>query len=183
MPPVSTSFIQAQPVKPPTFSNIAPEAHNGHSDGAHKVLGRAAILSSARFLPAANSAAAVPSTSSAPIAIGFASQTAKAANVPRTADPALTTSFTIATRLFRRRLSREPGMRARTVGQTIILCRLPGRKSGRVEKPAEVEENKSPPKSEHSAKGGPSAGRFFMKFRGPQALPNRPQKAMVCPTK
>jgi hypothetical protein len=133
MPPVSTSFIQAQPVKPPTFSNIAPEAHNGHSDGAHKVLGRAAILSSARFLPAANSAAAVPSTSSAPIAIGFASQTAKAANVPRTADPALTTSFTIATRLFRRRFSRAPAMRARTVAQTIVLCRLPGRKSGRVE--------------------------------------------------
>jgi hypothetical protein len=23
---------------------------------------------------------------------------------------------------------------------------------------------------------------FFMKFRGPQALSNRPQKAMVCPT-
>ena len=54
--------------------------------------------------------------------------------------------------------------------------RPPAAQAGRVEKPAEVEENKSPPKSEHSAKRDPSAGRFFMKFRGPQALPNRPQK-------
>jgi hypothetical protein len=73
------------------------------------------------------------------------------------------------------------------VGQTIVLCRLPRLathcKSGRVEKPAEVEESKSPPKSEHSAKSAANAGRFFMKFRGPQALPNRPPKTMVCPTK
>jgi len=55
-------------------------------------------------------------------------------------------------------------------------------KQARVEKPAEVEESKSPPKSEHSAKGAANAGRFFMKFRGPQALPNRPQKTMACPT-
>jgi len=68
------------------------------------------------------------------------------------------------------------------VGQTIILCRLPSRKSGRVEKPAEIEEHKSHPKREHSAKSAANADRFFMKFRGPQALPNRPQKAMVCPT-
>jgi hypothetical protein len=47
----------------------------------------------------------------------------------------------------------------------------------RVEKPAEVEENKRPPKNEYSAKRDPSAGRFFMKFRGPQALPNRPEIA------
>src|ERR1035438_9906960 len=49
---------------------------------------------------------------------------------------------------------------------------------GRVEKPVEVEENKDRSKSEHSAKRGPGSGRFFMKFRGPQALPNRPQSAM-----
>jgi hypothetical protein len=54
----------------------------------------------------------------------------------------------------------------------LVVCVVP--RAGRVEKPAEVEESKSPPKSEHSAKGAANAGRFFMKFRGPQALPNRP---------
>jgi ribosomal protein S10 len=47
---------------------------------------------------------------------------------------------------------------------------------GRVEKLAEIEEHKGSPKSEYSAKRTPSAGRFFMKFRGPQALPNRVEK-------
>src|ERR1035438_2772483 len=71
-----------------------------------------------------------------------------------------------------------------SVGQAIVLFRLPTLpEGGRVEKPAEVEENKDRSKSEHSAKRGPGSGRFFMKFRGPQALPNRPQSAMVCPTK
>ena len=65
------------------------------------------------------------------------------------------------------------------MGQTIVLCRLRSCKSGRVEKPAEVEEHKGAPKSEHSAKRAPSAGRFFMKFRGPQALPNRPRRGCL----
>jgi mRNA interferase YafQ len=47
----------------------------------------------------------------------------------------------------------------------------------RVEKPAEVEENKRPPKSEHSAKSAANVGRFFMKFRGPQAHHNRREKS------
>jgi len=46
------------------------------------------------------------------------------------------------------------------MGQTIVLCRLPSRKSGRVEKPTEVKEHKGAPKSEHSAKKAPVRAAF-----------------------
>src|ERR1700691_3934573 len=94
-----------------TSCNAAPAAHNGHSRAVHIVLGSAARLSSAKSLLAAHSAAAAPSTTSAPIATGVAPQSVNAANVPRTADPAFTTSFTIATRLFRSTLRKTLGIR------------------------------------------------------------------------
>jgi hypothetical protein len=64
----------------------------------------------------------------------------------------------------------------------VCLASLAARVAGSKNQP-KSKKTKALQKSEHSAKRDPSAGRFFMKFRGPQALPNRPQKAMVCPTK
>src|ERR1022692_602379 len=101
MPPVSTGFAQASACESSNILQHSPETHNGHSEGVHKLLGSAAILSNTRFLEDANSEAAVPRTTKAPTATGVAPQATKAANVPRTAEPAFTTSLTIATRLFR----------------------------------------------------------------------------------
>jgi hypothetical protein len=65
------------------------------------------------------------------------------------------------------------------VGQASVFCRLSSgvviARHGRVEKPRPSGRlaSSSVPHLRH---------RFFMKFRGPAAPDNRPQKAMVCPT-
>src|ERR1700730_3236973 len=88
-----------------------PEEHNGHADDFHKLLGSVATLSRTTFLPEANSEAAVPRTSRVPIATTVAPQSCRSKNVPRTAEPALITSLTIATRFSRTLLWRDLGIR------------------------------------------------------------------------
>ena len=61
-----------------------------------------------------NAAAEDPSTASAATATVFAPHDCRSSNVPRTAEPALMTSLTIATRLPRRRARSTAGSRYST---------------------------------------------------------------------
>ena len=77
---------------------------------------------------------------------------------------------------------RLPGIRASHGTRLSPRCRIrpavtQGRKTSRNQRTQRRTEKRT--FGEESS----SAGRFFMKFRGPQALPNRPRKTMVCPTK
>src|ERR1017187_2752659 len=101
MPPGSTGFAQASACESSNILQHCARNTQRHSEGVHKLLGSAAILSNTRLLEDANSEAAVPRTTKAPTATGVAPQATQAASVPRTAEPVFTTSLTIATRLFR----------------------------------------------------------------------------------
>src|SRR2546422_6068459 len=82
-----------------------PFAHRGQALGSQIRLGNDASVSRATPCAAASSLAAWPYTASVAIATGWAPHCFSATSVPRTAEPALMTSLTIATRLSR---SSEP---------------------------------------------------------------------------
>src|SRR6185436_13724716 len=74
-------------------------AHSGHSDGVQISFSSAARLSRARPCVSASIEAPCPRTARAPMATGIAPNATSSSSVPRTADPALITSLTIATLL------------------------------------------------------------------------------------
>ncbi len=75
-----------------------PAAHSGHSPGCHRLCDRRSRSSRAMPCSFANSAIEFPRASSALMTTTSAPISRKSKNVPLTADPALMTSFTIATR-------------------------------------------------------------------------------------
>src|SRR5580704_16748065 len=93
-------------LNPATSSSGTPEAQRGHCAGVQRLFGISARLFSATPLLEAYSEAAVPSTSKVLMAATVAPQISRSSKVPRTAEPALITSFTIATR-FPRSLGRS----------------------------------------------------------------------------
>jgi len=82
----------------PAVSSSMPAAQSGHSEGVHKLLGIRSRISRGMWCFPANPLIASPSPRSAPIATTRALRACKSKYVPRTAEPALITSFTIAMR-------------------------------------------------------------------------------------
>src|ERR1051326_2915741 len=106
------------------------EAQSGQWAGSHILFGAKARLSTGNPFAAANSENASPRTRSAPTTTGSAPQAFASLYVPRTAEPALITSFTIAI-LLPRILSRStPGIRYVTGNS---LSRLPSSKRSEYE--------------------------------------------------
>ena len=80
-------------------SSGARRAQSGQTSGAHRGVARVTSRSSTRPFAARKGHAASLSTMSAPATAGFAPAATSAWKVPRSADPALIASSTIATRL------------------------------------------------------------------------------------
>src|ERR687888_1739067 len=80
------------------FSSGSSAAHLGHSDGAHMALLSTSTRSKGRSRRVGPDAGDDARTSSAPAITGSAPQARRSAMVPRTAEPALTTSSTTAKR-------------------------------------------------------------------------------------
>ena len=96
-----------------------PAAPNGHSDGVHTACGNDSRLSTGMLSPAAQAPNDDPSVTSVPTTTGRAAQTVRSSIVPRTADPALMTSLTTATRLPRTVSRRTRGSRVLDLEQHI----------------------------------------------------------------
>src|SRR5688572_15374722 len=95
----------------PTPSSGTPAAHNGHCAGNQMSYGSRVTASIARPCCIRKSAPIDPSTSSAPATTGSALCACSSVYVPRSADPALITSSTIAARLPATRSRNAAGSR------------------------------------------------------------------------